>query len=363
VLVAAVWAKQYRVCVREVRQGSIFVGKNAAREHELVRLFADTYGRPALHLDEANIASFSSRGRARLAGLVREWFAVWKEIWAALGARSKTDGLPTRYCLTYAITGGYRYIYVRSWFRSHLGAAGREGLVGVTTAGFVPYAAAAASAKLVFMAHGLLRRSLIFPTVAQVHCLTGVEAKYLRHALPCVPVSVETGALRALTTRRRVVIASDYWAEQDFELCASFIAWAQAMHVPVIVRQHPDAPASYWEKWRGAAGVEISRDRRDFGSFLDAVRPRLLATWFSTTLLDALSRGVLPVTLAQDPFELSDIIFPVRDIAACWPEDRELLDALIDDPERCAVMSAAKYATVMDPGPAQRADRAAPPVH
>src|SRR5262249_18772201 len=146
------------------------------------------------------------------------------------------------------------------------------------------------------------------------------------------------------------ILASDYRDEQEFERSTSFIAWAREMNMPVIVRQHPHAPASYWDQWRGALGVEISSDRGDFGTFLDAVRPRFLASWYSTTLLDALGRCVLPITLARNAFELSDIIFPVRAIAACWPEDRQLLEALIDQPERCALMSAGKYAAAMDMG-------------
>jgi hypothetical protein len=51
-----------------------------------------------------------------------------------------------------------------------------------------------------------------------------------------------------------------------------------------------------------------------------------MATWYSTTIYDAIVRGVMPVTLEADQ---PDIVFPFSQVALRWPEQREQIQAVL----------------------------------
>jgi hypothetical protein len=138
------------------------------------------------------------------------------------------------------------------------------------------------------------------------------------------------------------VIAGDYWHETDFEACRPFIDWARAAAIPVVVRPHPRDVTGYWNRWRAVEGVTFDETPCDIDSFLQRHRPRFLVSWTSTTLFDAVMRGVVPITLTKDPDDAADYIVPLERIALEWPERADEVAALIDDPAACAAFTLAR---------------------
>ncbi len=59
-----------------------------------------------------------------------------------------------------------------------------------------------------------------------------------------------------------------------------------------------------------------------FDAFLERFQPRLLLSWFSTALFDALRRGVVPVVVDVEAWRANDVVFPFEDISLNWPGDR-----------------------------------------
>jgi len=45
-----------------------------------------------------------------------------------------------------------------------------------------------------------------------------------------------------------------------------------------------------------------------------------MATWYSTTLYDALLRGIVPVSFNVNQ---PDVVFPISDVALSWPQQKE----------------------------------------
>jgi hypothetical protein len=74
--------------------------------------------------------------------------------------------------------------------------------------------------------------------------------------------------------------------------------------------------------------VRIDRDGT-FDDFLERHRPCIMATWYSTTIYDALLRGVVPVTLEA---EQCDVVFPIAEVALAWPKHKERIQGMLDDP-------------------------------
>jgi hypothetical protein len=114
-------------------------------------------------------------------------------------------------------------------------------------------------------------------------------------------------------------------------LIRPIVEWARDNGMLVVVRKHPADETGYWDRWRGIEGVEIREASGSFTAFLDEVRPRFLACWYSTALFDALLRGIVPITVMPEDGQALDIVFPFRQIALCWPENAKRAQVLLND--------------------------------
>jgi hypothetical protein len=341
--------KQYTI--RRVGQpkGILLVGINALREPVLAQHLEKSYGQPVWQLDERYLVSFAKYRRLSLIGLLREWAALWRNIWPHLTSANTSGGLPLKYCLAHLTTVGPSFIYLRQWFRCHLGEEiANSRVIGFTSASVVSYAAVSVGVKAIYLIHGFQRRSLVFPQFLEVHCSNQFEADHFRARLPSAIVSIipETG--RILETRRIAVIASDYGDDHELDRCRTFIEWARQIKLPIVVRQHPAYRGSYWDQWRDVDGVEISEKACDIDTFLKEMRPRLLATWFSTTIHDAVMNGVIPVTFVQDNFQIDNIVYPIRKMAINWPAQKAILASMVDDRSRSSAFVAKLLTTITE---------------
>jgi hypothetical protein len=214
----------------------------------------------------------------------------------------------------------------------------------------VAYAAIAAGIKAVYFLHGFQRHTLVYPDFSEVHCFNRHEAEHIRERRPDSVIVVDTEPRLFLETQRLVAIAGDYRSAQELDRCRSFIDWARQQKLPVIIRPHPRDASGYWEQWRGIEGVEISDRDCDFEDFLQVYRPRVLATWFSTTIYDAILNGVLPVTLMRSDFA-NEVVFPFSAIAINWPEQKAVLQDAVWDSQQYTALLAEKYAAAIGSSP------------
>ena len=75
-------------------------------------------------------------------------------------------------------------------------------------------------------------------------------------------------------------------------------------------------------------GVTVDRDGT-FEDFLERHRPCVIATWYSTTVYDALLRGVVPISFDVDQ---PDIVFPLSEVALSWPQQKERIQLILANP-------------------------------
>lgn len=347
-LLVVVYTKQYLTRNQGVGEAAIFVGINALREPELVRRFGELQGRPVLHMDERKLGNFFRHGRVPFFKLLHEMRMVWREVWANFHLAYCYKVSDKAYLLSFFMTHGHRFAYLRAWFRHYLRQPGAFPVIACTAAGYVSYAVVAAGAETHHMMHGFQRQSLIYPDFAQSLCFTGFEAAHLRRRLPRCKVMVVSKPARPIDTRRVAAVAGIYWEPDGFDRIRPFIEWARRNQLPVIVRKHPADTSDYWTKWQGVAGVEVAEDKGSFVEFLEKFRPRILASWNSTTLFDALINGVVPVTVVPDRAEALDIVFPFHDLSLRWPEHEVLARMLIDNDRRRAEFLARNGSLALD---------------
>jgi hypothetical protein len=330
ILLLRAYAGQFRVKVEAGRRAPLFVGIRALREPDLVRQFAAMQGRPVVRIDERRLANFAAHGRVSLRALLTEMSAVSHEVWRHLDRTGRFGVVSRIDAVNFLTMHGHEYAYLRAWFRLYLRDPGASSLIAFSAISNPSFAAIAAGAQAVYMLHGFQRRSTIYPSLARAVCFTAFEADHVRRRLPECAVTLEKEPVRQIDTDRTLAIAGTYESHSS-ELIHPVIDWARGNRMPVVVRKHPADETGYWDRWHGIDGVDIRAASGSFTAFLDEVRPRFLACWYSTALFDALLRGIVPITVMPDDGQALDIVFPFRHIALCWPEDAKRAQILLDD--------------------------------
>lgn len=344
-LLLALYVRQHLLASERAAPAAVFVGIHALREPALMRQFGELQGRSVLHLDERGLDDFYRHGRVTWPDLWREMRMVWREVWDHL-SQAQPSVLSKKYVLAFFLMRGHSFAFLRAWFRNYLRQADAAPVVACSAASYVCHAPVAAGAQTIYMLHGFQRHSIVLPDFAQCICFAGFEAAHLRRRLPECNVTLMSERARQIETCRVAAIAGSYETDGS-DLIRPFIDWARRNSLPVIVRKHPADHSTYWDQWRGVDEIEIVEAEGSFNQFLEDVRPRFLACWYSTALLDGLLKGIVPVTVMRGNSQSMDIVFPFRDISLCWPEDEKLAQALLDDAASRASFISRKYSYVM----------------
>ena len=162
-----------------------------------------------------------------------------------------------------------------------------------------------------------VRRSLVLPDFHRVVAFNAPEAEHVQVRLPGASVSLPPPVIQPLRASNRVAVVGDYG--DKLTRSRNLIECCRADGVDVVVRPHPEDGSDYWTEWENVSGVRIDR-RGTLEDFLERYRPCVMATWYSTSIYDALMHGVLPITLEADQ---PDIVFPLLDVALIWPDQKK----------------------------------------
>ena len=332
ILLTATYVRQQFTRCERARGGALFIGMGSLREPNLIWQFSTMQASPVVRLDETDLASFFRLTHVSFMALLREMRVVWNEVREHLDPSSRSGDLNRIDIVTFFLRYGHKFAFWRAWLRHCLSQPGILPAVAVTTAAYPSFAAVAAGAETVHMEHGFQRHSLVYPDFSQSVCFNAFDAEQIRRRLPECAVTMAPEPARPIATRRLVAVAGNFWKPGEFDFIRPFIDWAVHNTLPVIVRKHPADRSDYWRQWQDVAGVEITEGSGSFIEFLERVRPRLLASWYSTALHDAIIRGIVPVTVTPAEHEAAtDTVFPFRELCLCWPEDAERAQSLIDD--------------------------------
>jgi hypothetical protein len=102
--------------------------------------------------------------------------------------------------------------------------------------------------------------------------------------------------------------------------------------------------SNYFARWNSDSNVSFSDASSSFDEFLERYQPRMLLSWYSTALFDALRRGVVPVTVGTEPWRVKDVVFPFREISLQWPKERVLVEEFMSRDDRREVFLADRRA-------------------
>lgn len=322
-----------------------FVGFGAGKEEELFVRYCETQADRVGRLDQVNVGSFSVwHGVDIVSGLrslVRA-LAVAKMALAAL----PPECAPWRAdFFTYVgMRAGY-FAYMRAWFeilKTKTGARVDE--IAFLT-GYIPaFAAVEVGLPTCYLQHGMIRHSTLLPAFMRVEALTASDAAFIRRRLPKARVTTHARSRQALVPSqmaREILVASIYYPDPEYiSRIKPFVCWANDMKVPIRVRPHPCEDGTFWPGYERAGQVAIDENDDDFFHAIARLQPRLVVSWFSTAMDDALRCGVIPISVcADDDPHVADMVYPLFQRCLRWPQDADSIARLLDDDEYYASVS------------------------
>jgi hypothetical protein len=311
-------------CTNE-RLSRLFVGFGAGAEETLFKEYCEKWQGPVARANQVDVASM---GRIHRVG---GWKAL-RTLWAAcravvISVRELPDALGARR-IDFLTHGGLRlggYTYMRAWFEGVREQCMPNAEVCFLAADTPAFAAADAGANTRYLQHGFIRRSLLLPCFSSVEALTEDEAAHFRRSLPGARVCVrDNEPLQVSAWNPVVLVASVYECEQEMKRILPILSWAKESGWKVLVRPHPREDRSFWSERVDRNSIQIEDCAASFHDALKHLRPRIVVSWYSTALADALNCGIVPVTVSDESTPaVSDMVYPLFKRALRWPQDRQ----------------------------------------
>lgn len=200
--------------------------------------------------------------------------------------------------------------------------------ITTSTADLPAHAAKLAGCPVEYHQHGLLKSTLIFPSFTAMTAITAYEGCHVRSRVPDMTVRLAADAARTSVAEPLLALAGDYLATDPGPVTA-LVDLAQTHGLSVVVRPHPHGHDRLWSGIRGRDDVTFESEG-SFEEFLEKWRPSFVASWFSTTLVDGLMAGAVPITLSLGK---TDLVLPLHRIALQFPKEKSQLEACMNDVE------------------------------
>lgn len=337
-----IWSRQaYRP--RPQAPAALFMGILALREADALPIFAQMTESTPVMIDSRQALCTKSFGRPDLMTVIGAFRDTSRPIDEALDTVDLFGRLDL--LADYAMRGG-RYSLLLAAFRDLAAHQGLAVPIASTTAGLAAFAATRAGFEVVYFPHGFLRRSLVFPDFRAVVGINAIECRHVLNRLGGRPdISVLPHKQETVVPTRCLAVVGDY-GDHDPVPLRTLLELARAYGYQIAIRPHPVGNPAFFAEWRGQTDIVID-EQGNLESFMRRHRPSVMATWFSTTILDAVVLGVVPVTLSET---VADIVFPHREVALVWPEHRDrVVGVLSDEGAREAALTRARRMALASP--------------
>lgn len=187
--------------------------------------------------------------------------------------------------------------------------------------------------KVEFRQHGCLRRSDLMPQFPLLQVLTEEEQDYLSKQLPGAEFRLVQPRGQIENYNRLLLIASIYDTDElhkadELQKLKDIFAWAESRSVAVRIRPHPCEDPVFWRLHFPDAMIDAAD--ASFEDALARLRPLFVLSWFSTALIDALLRGVVPVSVSSANCKhVQDMVVSLHSHCLAWPEQESILDDIV----------------------------------
>lgn len=309
-----------------------FVGFGAGPEESMWRRFQEGDNKNSIRLDQTQPSSFGAVYRP---SLLKMYKGVWRESRIAFNLL-KSNELETvsHLCVefvTHATSKLATYVFFLNWWKE-LPINTKD--VVFISADIPAFACLDAGVEPVtYWQHGLMRKSVLMPPFDKFHMLTKAEMNYYSQFFAPNRIVLEHTAASISQHRRVILLSSCYETEafkkKDFvDAINELYDWACEFDTEIIVRKHPREVDEFWANFFPQLCIDSIGD--SFEEALTRIRPMMMVTWFSTTLIDALRFNVVPISMSSlEDDNVRDLVVDLHDNCLIWLESREILNQLL----------------------------------
>ena len=188
-----------------------------------------------------------------------------------------------------------------------------------------------------FLQHGLLRKSNILPRFDRMMCCTELEGAYAKAVTGCeYRLMPSQGRPYELSDSNVVLFCSNkpgpfFDRTECLSMLTEFRDAIKSAGMEIVIRPHPREPKGFWESHLPEGRIDYTGDSIE--AAFRRLKPRAVAAWWSTTLVDALRWGILPVIIKGAPAEcLDDLIVPIKEVCVRWPSEADRINRFMSDP-------------------------------
>jgi hypothetical protein len=203
------------------------------------------------------------------------------------------------------------------------------------------HAAVHAGIKCSYWAHGLISRYIVLPEFNEYHLMTDSEKDYLDCLMGREVASVYPSQAVDTAGSKTVLVVGVQCGPKPFtrfcqdatEKLRRLIEELNLQGFTIYVKPHHTDGVEYWNQNFG--DLSLVSPNQKFMQTIDTLKPRVIVSWFSTTLAESLNMEIMPVTLSDDSCEyVQGIVYPLLKRCLNYPKDKQLLLATLNSPEK-----------------------------
>ena len=232
------------------------------------------------------------------------------------------------------------YVFALAWAEALPARIHRIVLISSSVHAFALVRAAETSGRQVeYRQHGLHKASIVFPAYPRVLAINSLEATHVRQRLPRATVNFRSPTQLPRIRRRgkTVLLAAPYdcagFRKADYvDEVRRLARWSENAGMTLTVRPHPTDGSAFWR--RELPELALDESPGGLGVTLERLAPSLVVGWWSTSLLDALARGILPVLIMPgSAASIADMVCPLANVAMNWPDEAMHISRVLADDE------------------------------
>ena len=336
-LVAQVFFTDKKAKISQDYPAAFFVGFNVVKNDQIYLDYCRETSGAVGKLDQVNVGSFFRWYRVNFrTGM---YFLGYSTTLAKKAIAAMPSELADRRedFLTHIASKLAVYTYMRSWF--HMARRINPSLkeIAFSCQNIASFAAVDEGIHTNYYSHGVLSHAELLPNFNKVTVISNAEMEFVKRRLFDSSVSTYINQIDKLQPFQMLggVLICSYPSSENKHMSniMTFLDLARAERIKVSVRLHPSENDNvFWHKYQEAGLVSIEFCDISFRDALVRIKPRLVLSWGSTTLIDALDNGVIPVNASQDDDNIAiEMVYPANQRSLSLDDHLTVLPKLFHD--------------------------------
>lgn len=312
---------------------SVFAGFGASPEEYLYRDYLERAQQKVLRINWVTQAGLGGLPKPSLFSLcsllIRTAFGHCSNLTKLASVISEIGVYKDDFLMICAFNIGQYVFYREYWKQAKL--AGIEEVAFLAPANPM-FACVDAGLKTVFLQHGLVGLSIVVPEVQKIIVLTQDELCYFKSSFKNTEVCLRDSFIKIDGSKRKVImiLSVNTFLQERLRTIESIVQWAKIVGLQVLIRPTPCVtPSELATIQTHLPDVWLDDITKPFSESLLQWSPQFVAAWTSTSLADALSYGILPISFF-DPVKndaLWNMVYPFKQRVLFWPRDKLVINS------------------------------------